>query len=98
MFGFQKKLQTISKKYRSKDGSFDFEFTFVPEGDHLAIYCRKHPPHQQDPSPHRTHLFPSGKICFVAGKEPRTQARAEELAAQWSEYFIEYSKSGIAQH
>jgi hypothetical protein len=33
----------------------------------------------------------------VEGRGPRTRERAEELAGQWAEYFLEYRKSGRAQ-
>jgi hypothetical protein len=34
----------------------------------------------------------------VAGRGPRDQARAEELAKQWAEYFLEYRRTGIVQN
>src|SRR5690242_20555368 len=56
----------MTKDYRSKDGQWIFKFRFVPDGDHIAVYCLFHPPlNGQDPSPHKTHLYSSGKICFV---------------------------------
>ena len=86
------------KSYRSQDGRHYFKFAFAPEGDHVAIRCLSRPSFNgQDPDPHKTHLFPSGKICFVAGREPRDQGRAEELAKQWAEYFLEYRQTGVAQ-
>jgi hypothetical protein len=88
----------IVRYYRTKDRRFDFKFVFVPEGDHLAIYCLRYPPHGRDSDPNKTHLFSSGKICFVEGREPRTRARAEQLAAEWSEYILEYARTGIPQH
>lgn len=86
------------KYYRSRDGHWHFKFAFAPEGDHLAIYCLAHPPLDgRDSDVNKTHLFSSGKICFVAGREPRNQARAEDLARQWAEYFLEYRRTGVAQ-
>jgi len=88
-----------TKWYRSRDGRSLFKFGFAPEGDHIAIYCLAHPSLDGcDPDVNKTHLFSSGKICFIAGREPRTQSRAEELAQQWAEYFLEYRRTGIAQH
>ena len=88
----------MTKYYRSKDGGSIFKFGFAPEGDHIAIYCLAHPPlDARDPDPNKTHLFSSGKVCFVAGREPRDQSRAEELGQQWAEYFLEYRRTGIAQ-
>jgi len=87
----------FTRFYRSKSKRFDFKFGFVPEGDHLAIYCLHHPPHGRDPDPHKTHLFSNGKICFVVGREPRTRERALQLAAQWAEYILEYARTGISQ-
>lgn len=85
--------------YRSKDGQHYFTFYFIPEGDHLVIYCLDKPSLDgPDPSPMKTHIFDSGKICFVEGHEPRDQARAEQLAVQWAEYFLEYRRTGIAQN
>lgn len=89
---------TAVKFYRSKDGGSTFKFAFVPEGDHISLHCLSHPPLLgRDPDPNKTHLFSSGKVCLVAGREPRTQARAEELARQWAEYFLEYRRTGITQ-
>jgi hypothetical protein len=86
------------KVYRSEDGCSTFKFAFAPEGDHVAVRCLSHPPlHGADPSPHKTHLFRSGKLCFREGREPTSQDRAEELAHQWAEYFLEYRRTGIAQ-
>jgi hypothetical protein len=88
----------VTKYYRSEDGGSLFKFAFIPQGDHIAIYCLAHPPlNGRDPSPHKTHLFSSGQVCLVAGREPRDQARAEELAKQWAEYFLEYRRTGIVQ-
>ncbi len=87
------------KHYRSEDGRHLFTFRFVPQGDNLDIYCVMHPPlNGRDASAHKTHLFESGKLCFHAGREPRNQNRAEELAKQWAEYFLEYRRTGIVQH
>lgn len=87
------------KLYRSRDGSSIFKFVFTPEGDHVAIYCLGHPPlNGRDADPNKTHLFSNGRICFVAGREPGDQARAENLAQQWAEYFLEYRRTGIPQH
>ena len=91
-------MSTI-KRYRSEDGRHLFTFNFDVQDDHVDIYCLMHPPlGDRDADVHKTHLYSSGKICFVAGKEPRNQRRAEELAKQWAEYFLEYRRTGIAQH
>jgi hypothetical protein len=95
----QERGPAMTRYYRSQDGRWDFKFGFAPEGDHIAITCLAHPPLDgADPDVNKTHLFSSGRICFVAGREPRTQARAEELAGQWAEYFLEYRRTGISQH
>jgi hypothetical protein len=87
------------KDYRSEDGNHYFTFHFVQQPGYVDIYCLKHPSlNGQDPDPHKTHLFSSGKLCFVAGHEPTTQERAEELAKQWAEYFVEYRQTGVEQH
>jgi len=90
----------MTKDYRSKDGSAMFRFHFTQEGDQIAVWCLSHPPLQagRDPSPQKTHLFPSGRLCFAVGHEPHNQARAQELARQWAEYFLQYRKSGEAQY
>jgi hypothetical protein len=88
-----------TKLYRSEDGTAVFKFSFLPEGNHVAVYCLSHPSlNGRDASPHKTHLFGSGKLCFVDGREPRDQSRAEQLARQWAEYFLEYRRTGVAQH
>ena len=88
----------MTKDYRSKDGSAIFRFHFTQEGSQIAVWCLSHPSLQgRDPSPQKTHLFPSGRLCFAIGHEPENQRRAEELARQWAEYFLEYRKTGEAQ-
>ena len=89
---------SLTKWYRSKDGQHLFGFRFVNQGSCVDVYCIKHPSFGgRDPDPHKTHLFSSGKLCFVSGREPPNQARAEELAAQWAEYFLEYRRTGSTQ-
>ena len=89
---------SIKRFYRSKDGRGYFNFKFVCRGDCVNIFCSLHPPLKgRDPDVNKTHLFSSGKLCFVSGREPRSQARAEELAGQWAEYFLEYRRTGIPQ-
>lgn len=84
--------------YRSKDGRYYFDFKIVDKGNHYNIYCTRHPGFNGHSSnPRKTHLFESGKLCFVSGREPRSQARAEQLAAQWAEYFLEYRRTGTVQ-
>ncbi len=86
------------KFYRSKDGSGFFNFEFRDAGNHINIYCNHHPSlNGRDSDPHKTHLYSSGKVCLVSGQEPRTQRRAEELAAQWAEYFLNYIRTGEVQ-
>lgn len=87
-----------TKRYLAKDGRHWFTFEFTPNGGEVEIYCRSHPPlNGRDPDPHKTHLFSSGKVCLVDGREPRTLRRAEQLAAQWAEYFLEYRRTGKPQ-
>ena len=88
----------LVKYYRSEDGRADFKFIFQPELDYIAVYCLQTPSLQgRDPSPLKTHLLTSNKICFAEGREPRTQERAEELAKQWAEYLLEYIRTGRPQ-
>ena len=87
------------KIYRSKNGSHYFTFNFVGRVSHIDVFCKKHPSFNgQSSNPRKTHLFHSGKVCFIAGREPKTQTRAEELAAQWAEYFLNYRQTGKVQH
>ena len=96
MFG---ESSAIKRSYRSKNGQGYFNFRFKDQGDHIDIFCSGHPPlNGRDPDVNKTHLFSSGKLCFVSGREPRSQARAEELAAQWAEYYLEYRRTGITQN
>ena len=84
--------------YRSKEGLSDFVFEFVDRGTHLDVYCRSRPSlNGQDSDVHKTHIFSDDRLCFASGKEPRTQQRAEALAAQWAEYFLTYRQTGISQ-
>jgi len=88
----------IKKFYRSKNGRHYFNFKFVKRKNYIDIYCTHHPPlNGQDSNPSKTHLFRSGKLCFVSGREAYSQARAEQLATQWAEYFLEYRRTGCAQ-
>jgi hypothetical protein len=88
----------LTKHYRSKDGSAIFQFTFAPEAGGIGVWCLSHPSLDGcDTDPHKTHIFPSGRLCFAEGHAPRTQRRAEELAQQWGEYILEYRRTGRAQ-
>ena len=87
------------KTYRSKSDNYYFTFEFANNGGHIDVFCTKHPSFNgQSSSPHKTHLFHSGKVCFVKGHEPKTQRRAEALAAQWAEYFLDYRRTGKVQN
>ena len=87
-----------TKAYRSRNGLHLFGFKFIDRGSHFDVQCTSHPSlNGHDSDPHKTHLFRSGKLCFVNGKEPKTQLRAEQLARQWAEYFLEFRRSGKAQ-
>ena len=87
-----------TKTYRSKNGLYYFVFDFIVQGDHININCTEHPSFNgQDSSVSKTHIYSSGDICFVRGKEPRSQWEAEMRAKQWAEYFSEYRKTGKAQ-
>jgi len=88
----------IKRTYRSKDGRHYFAFKFIERSSHIDIYSTSHPSlNGRGSNPSDTHLFRSGKLCFVAGREPRSLARAEQLAAQWAEYFCEYRRTGKTQ-
>ncbi len=87
-----------TKTYRSKDGQHYFKFEFKDCGTRIDIYCWQHPSlNGRDSAPEKTHLFRSGKICFVSGHEPKSQSRAEQLAGQWAEYYLEYRRTGKTQ-
>ena len=84
--------------YRSKNGKHHFKFKFSKAGSHIEIFCTQHPSlNGRSSNPHKTHLFRSGRVCFVNGREPKTQAHAQELAAQWAEYYLEYRRIGQVQ-
>lgn len=88
----------IRKTYRSEDGRHLFCFGFDSNGDTIDVSCTRYPPlNGQDSSVHKTHLYSSGQLCFVSGREPRSRRRAEELAKQWAEYWLEYRRTGVAQ-
>jgi hypothetical protein len=89
------KKMGIKKYYRSRDGQHIFNFEFINSGSHIKIHCNDHPSlNGRDSDPVKTHLYHSGKICFVEGQEPNSQSRAENLAGQWAEYFLNYIKTG----
>ena len=89
---------TIRKRYRSRCGRQEFGFSFERSGGHVDIRCTLHPSlNGRDASVSRTHLYSSGLICFVGGKEPRTLSEAEQRAAEWAEYLLSYIRTGTAQ-
>jgi hypothetical protein len=84
--------------YRSENGQHYFTFDLVDHGDYFDIECTRHPSlNGRDSSVSKTHLYSSGKICFVSGKEPSTLWEAKMRAKEWAEYIIEYAKTGKAQ-
>lgn len=85
----------MKKYYRSKDGRHLFNFEFINKDSHIDIYCSNPPSlNGRDSDVVKTHIWPSNKICFVQGKEPKTQSRAQDLASQWGEYILNYCKTG----
>ena len=90
---------STKKVYRSKNGRHYFTFNFVDKGSNYDVFCTNHPSFNgKSSNPRKTHLFRSKKICFVDGREPKTQSRAEQLAAQWAEYFLDYRQTGKVQN
>ena len=86
------------RHYRSKNGRHYFTFKFVNQGGHIDIYCTRHPSLRgRSTTVIKTHLYSSGLVCFTSGREPQTQRRAEILAKQFSEYLLEYIRTGKAQ-
>ena len=84
--------------YRSKDGRFYFTFRFVQRTRHIDIFCPDHPSlNGRDSDAHKTHLFSSGKLCFVSGKEPKSLAEAHRRAKDWAEYWLDYRETGEVQ-
>jgi len=81
-------MTRIAKRYLAKDGRSWFRFVFVQDGGRVDIYCRTRPPLTRDPGVATTHVYQSGRICFVAGREPRTQSEAERLVKTWAEYYL----------
>jgi hypothetical protein len=85
--------------YRSKDGQGYFKFKLVPEGGSITIFCLSHPGFNGfDSDVQRTHLYSSGRICIVKGREPQTMQRALDLAGQWAEYLMRYRETGKSEH
>ena len=79
----------VRKIYRSEDGRHFFAFVFVQRSGHLDIYCTRRPStNGRDGSTVKTHIYPSGLICFVSGREPTSQREAESRASEWAEYFL----------
>ena len=84
-----------TKKTYYSNNRYTFWFNFVDRGKFFDIYCTKRPSFNgKSKSVSKTHLYSSGKICFVAGKSPRTYWEAESRAKEWAEYFVEYRKTG----
>ncbi len=75
--------------YRSKDGSAVFRFRFAPDGGRIGVWCLAHPPLDGcDPDPHKTHMFPSGRLCFAEGRAPRDQRRAKNSRSNGRNTFL----------
>lgn len=84
--------------YKSKIGSHYFAFKFVNKGGYFDIFCLNRPSlNGKSASPSKTHLYHSGKICFVSGREPNTISCAKKLTAQWAEYYSDYRITGKVQ-
>ncbi len=87
-----------AQTYRSRDGRHLFTFRFESNGSEVEIYCSRHPSlGERDSDCQKTHIFNSGKLCFVSGRAPQTMSRAQNLARQWAEYLIDYIRTGVAQ-
>lgn len=92
------KFKGLKKTYISKNGFHYFWFDFIKKNNHINIICNKHPSFNgQSSSVSKTHIWPSGKICFLKGKEPRSKWEAKKRAKQWAEYILEYRRTGKAQ-
>ena len=92
------KFYNGDKAYRSENGQHYFKFQFLNQRNYYIINCTEHPSFNgQSSSVEKTHLYSSGSICFVKGKEPRTIWEAESRAKEWAEYFLEYRKTGKAK-
>jgi len=84
--------------YRSKNGLHYFYFNFFDQGKYIDIYCTRHPSlNGRDSRVSKTHLYSSGKICFVNGREPHSPREARRRAKEWAEYILEYIRTGKAQ-
>ena len=85
----------IKKTYRSKNGRYLFTFEFINKGSYIDISCSNPPSlNGRSSAVEKTHIWPSNKICFVNGKEPKNMSRAQDLASQWAEYYLNYIKTG----
>jgi len=84
--------------YRSLDGKHYFTFTLRQTFSEVEVYCSRHPSlNGRDDSPSKTHIFSSGKLCFVDGRAPTTIEIAKQRAKQWAEYLLEYIHTGTPQ-
>jgi hypothetical protein len=92
------KFYNNTDTYRSRNGVHHFDFDFIDEGSYFEIKCTRYPSlNGRDSRVSKTHIYSSGEICFVRGKEPRSLWEAKMRAKQWAEYIIEYIKTGRAQ-
>lgn len=81
--------------YRTQDGQHDFGFEFRQGPQFFEIHCFKHPPlNGRDDNVVKHHLYSSGNVCFVSGKEPKTLQSAMEYAKQFAEHYLNYIKTG----
>lgn len=81
--------------YRTEDGQQRFGFVFRQKPEYIEIYCTQHPPLNGRPDcVTRHHLYKSGVVCFVEGKEPKTMGRALHFAKQFAEHYWAYVRTG----
>jgi hypothetical protein len=59
---------------------------------HYTLHAVTHPPNTRGGTVNDHHLCSDGKICVVAGQEPRTIDRAKAIAMSWCDGWSKYQR------
>ena len=90
---------TKQDTYRTKDGRAEFQFRFVPQGNHFEIDILKQPRYGLRKSDlHNTHRLPSDRgghrICLGDPSAAGDLNAAYKWAAMWAEHTWKYIATG----
>lgn len=86
---------TVRKRFRQTPHGDMYTLEFRRQSDgHWDIHAIESPHNPQDTSVSICHLYSSGEVCVMAGKEPRTLDRALAIAFFWMDGYSAYIRTG----